>query len=80
MAHIFETIDKLGKKVHLSDERWSHLREKHTEVQEWEWIKETLEKPDKIVDDENVETTYYFYRFYKHAKRPNRYLCVMSGI
>lgn len=77
MSHIFEVIDKLGKEVHLSDERWSHIRKKHPEVQEWEWIKETLKNPDKSVEDEYNESTIYFYKFYKNTKAQNRYLCVI---
>ena len=77
MDHIFEITDKSNRKIRLTKERWSHIRKKHPEVQEWEWIKETLENSEKSVEDEYVESVIYFYRFYKHAKTPNRHLCVI---
>lgn len=77
MTHVFEITDKFGRKIHLSKERWTHIRKKHPEVKEWESIREALEKPDKIIDDEFSKSIKYFYRFHKHAKKPNRYLCVV---
>ena len=77
MSRIFEIIDKTGRKIHLSKERWTHIRKKHPEVKEWELIKETIEEGDKIIDNEFSESIKYFYKFYKHAKKPNRCLCVV---
>ena len=76
MTNIFEITDKTGRKIHLSEERWGHIRKKHPEVEEWESIKQTLEKPDKILEDDFSESIKYFYKFYKHSKKPKRYLCV----
>jgi len=77
MNHIFKIIDKAGREIHLSKERWTHIRKKHPEVKDWELIKETLEKEDKVINDESSESIKYFYKFYKHAKKPDRYLCVV---
>jgi len=74
---IFEIINKKGIKTRLTKERWTHIRKKHPEVEEWESIKETLEKPDKILEDDFNESIKYFYKFYKHSKKPKRYLCVV---
>lgn len=32
MNTIFEVIDKTGRKVHLSKERWRHIRQDHLDV------------------------------------------------
>jgi len=77
MRYVFEIIDKSGRKIHLSKERWSHIRKKHPEIKEWELIKEALKNSDKMIDDEFVESIRYFYKFHKHEKKPNRYLCVI---
>ena len=62
MTPIFEIIDKSYRKIHLSKERWAHIRKNHPEVGEWGPIKEVLEKPDKIIDDEFSESIKYFYK------------------
>ena len=59
MARIFETEDKSGRKIYLSDERWNHLNQEHPEVAPYiEDIKETLKNPVKITTyefDENIK-------------------------
>ena len=77
MNHIFKIRDKRGREIHLSKERWTHIRKNHPEVNEWELIKEAIEARDKIIDNEFSESIKYFYKFYKHAKKPDRYLCVV---
>jgi len=76
MDYIFEVSDKSGRKVHLSKERWSHIRKKHPEVDDFELIKETLLKADKSITNLWDSTVYYFYKFFKNRKSPKRYLCV----
>ena len=82
MTNVFEVIDKSGRRVHLSNERWKHIRKKHPEIQDFEQIKETIQKPDKITSynyDETVyydETIYYFYKYYKNRPLSYRYLLV----
>jgi len=54
---IFEVKDKTERVIYLTNERWSHIRKRHPEVNDLELLKETLGKPDKITDysfDENV--------------------------
>ena len=50
MSNVFEIIDKSGRKIILTKERWRHIRKKHPEVEEVEEIKETIGKPDKIIN------------------------------
>lgn len=51
MDYVFEIKDKSGRKIHLSKERWRHIREYHTDVENSEEILETIRKPDKMAMD-----------------------------
>ena len=75
--YVFEIIDKTGRKIHLSKERWKHIRKKHPEIEEYELIKETIEKPDKITGYHPDKTIYYFYKYYKHRHSFEKYLLVI---
>ena len=76
MSHIFEIIDKTNRKIHLSKERWSHIRKKHPEVEDPELIKENIINPDKIASFNDDRTINYYYKFHKYKKLPNKYLVV----
>jgi len=69
MEHIFELIDKTGRKIRLTKRQWRETNLKHPNMEAYlEEIKETLAKPDAITDysiDENVR---YYYRYFKHIK------------
>ena len=71
MLNILETIDKTGKKIYLTKERWSHIRRDHPEV-ELEEIENTLLKPIKIV--KVYEDKYYYFRYFKHKNFPKKFL------
>lgn len=77
MNTIFETTDKSRRKIHLTKERWSHLRKKHPEVENYELIEETLKKPDKITQTHIDETVHYFYKYYKNHQSPEKFLQVV---
>lgn len=79
MGFVFEITDKTGRKIHLPDKSWTHITRKHPSMTNFlEEIKETLEKPDKIIDsnifDEKVK---YYYKYYKNVKFRNKYLLVV---
>jgi hypothetical protein len=74
---MFEIIDKSGRKIHLSKERWRHIRKKHPEVEELEQIKETIENPDKITNYSFDEDVHYYHKFYKNRKPSLKYLLVI---
>ena len=74
---IFEIVDKTRRRIHLSSERWSHIRKRHPEVDDVELIKETLERPDKITEFSFDEYVRYYYRYYKNIKSQNRYLQIV---
>ncbi len=74
MSHIFEIIDKTGRKIILTTERWTHIRRDHPEV-EREEIENTILKPLKIL--EIHEDKYYYFHYFKHKKLPKRFLRVI---
>lgn len=61
MNIIFEVVDKSGRKIRLTTEQWSKIRKKHPEVENEGRIKETLEKPIKIIYHSYDETAHKYY-------------------
>ncbi len=76
MNIIFEVIDKTGRKVRLTKEKWTHIRIEHSNVEKPEEIMETLQKPDKIIFDER-EGVEYFFKYFKHKKWKSKFLKVV---
>ena len=68
MPRIFETKDKSGRIIYMTDERWKHIL-KHQEMSnQLEQIKDTLLNPDKIAKiDYDIDVRFY-YRYYKDRK------------
>lgn len=73
MDSVLEVTDKTGKKIRLTKRQWTHIREDHPEVEDFEEIEETLRKPDKIIENDLA----YYYKYYKHKKSSQRYLLVL---
>lgn len=69
MDIIFEVIDKTNRKVHLSKERWSHIRMEHPEIIDTEEIKQVLIDPVKILESERDPTVKWYYVYKKQRKR-----------
>ncbi len=68
MSYILEAKDISGKIIHLSDERWSHIVQKHHELSgNIEKVRETIEHPSLITKKED-KTSGKYYRFYKEHK------------
>lgn len=76
MDLIFEVIDKTGRKIHLSKERWSHIRQEHTQIDNIEEIENTLKKPVKIISHEEGEL-YDYYNYYKTKNSNSKYLKIV---
>ncbi|MBI2629445.1 hypothetical protein HYW74_05155 [Candidatus Pacearchaeota archaeon] len=73
MVYVLDVIDKTGRKIHLSNERWKHiLRHKGIE-QYFEEIKTTLINPTLIVSHKFDDTKRNYYSYFKDK---NRYLLV----
>ena len=73
MEFVFEIIDKTGRKIHLSKERWKHITSQtspHAYMANFlDEIKQTLINPDKIVSSINNDTKVNYYRHYKKRKK-----------
>lgn len=76
MTFVFEIIDKTSRKVRLTENRWTHIRENHPNVENLDEIIETLQKADKIVLDER-EGIEYFFKYFKHKKQISKFLKVV---
>ncbi len=74
--YIFEIKDKSGRVIHLTKERWAHIRKKHPEVGDYEILKDGIERFEKITNYSFDPSVHYLYKFYKHRKSSKRYLCV----
>lgn len=73
MFNIFEVNDQFSRKVRLTQEQWTHIREFHGNVENPEEILQTLQKPDKIILDER-EGVEYFFKYFKHKKHKSKFL------
>jgi len=72
----FEIIDKTRRKIRLTKKQGSHIRQNHPEVENEEVIKETVLNPNKITQPYEGKK-YYFYKYFKHRKGPDKYLMVI---
>lgn len=78
MTFIFEVIDKNGKSVYLTHERWKHIA-RHPSIQEFttstERMQLTLTSPTAMCTFEKDDAL-YFYRAFKEQPPEERYLLV----
>ena len=74
MDYIFEILDKTERKVHLSEERWKHIKQDHPNVEEDE-IKITIKNPIKIID--KGKRKYFYYHYFKYKKHSEKFLRVI---
>ena len=74
MNYVFEIIDKTGRKIHLSKERWKHiLGHSDVNINHLEDIKSALVSPNSVLSqnfDKNKSN------FYLYNKQMNAYLLV----
>ena len=78
MADVFEVVDKSGRKIRLTKRQWSETTVKHPSMAVYlEEIKETLVKPDTVIDYSLDEKVRYYYKSFKHIKSRNKYLLVI---
>ena len=76
MDIIFETIDKTGRKIHLSKERYKHIQKHPLMDDSLENIKSTINNPGTIRCNEEDEKVSYFYKEFKERDPFERYLMV----
>ena len=66
---IFEVIDKTGRTIRLTKDRWSHINAHNFMSDKIEEIKQTLIKPDLIIPHKYDESKRNYYRYDKESKR-----------
>ncbi len=67
MNNILEIIDKNGKIIYLTPERWSHIQQEHFDVSLQE-IENTLLFPTKISLSDRDPAVKWFYKYYKNKR------------
>lgn len=76
MDYVFEVIDKTGRKIHLTKERWGeHIRLEHPDIQDTYEIELTLKKPEKIIEIE--EDIFHYYKYFKHKDSKSKCLKII---
>jgi hypothetical protein len=69
MGYVFEVVDKTGRKVHLTKERWKHITIKHTNMSDkLDDIKKALENPTLIIPHKYDDSMRNYYLYYKLKK------------
>ncbi len=73
---VFEIIDKTGRKIHLTKERWGeHIRLEHPNIIDTNEIEESLKNPDKIIIIS--EDIGHYYKYFKHRNLKSKYFKVI---
>jgi len=66
MDYVFEVLDKTGRKIHLSKERWDHITTKHKNMPDkMDDIRKALTNPTIIVPHKYAEDMRNYYLYYK---------------
>ncbi len=76
MDFISEIIDKTGRKIHLSKERYKHIQRHSLMSDSLENIKSTIKNPTTIRYNKDDEKVTYFYKEFKEKDILERYLLV----
>jgi len=76
MENIFEIIDKTGRKIHLSKERYKHIQKHPYMHDSLEEIKSTIKNSIITRYNEEDESISYFYKEFKENEPSERYLLV----
>ncbi|PIN90033.1 hypothetical protein COU57_04950 [Candidatus Pacearchaeota archaeon CG10_big_fil_rev_8_21_14_0_10_32_14] len=71
--NVFEILDKTGRKIRLTKERWGHITSPeslHPYITNYlEEVKQTLEKPEVIVCNKYDDMKANYYKFLKERKQ-----------
>ena len=76
MEIIFEVIDKTGRNIYLTKERYKHILRHPGMHDQIENIKSTIENPITIRHYEEGRNVKYFYKEFKNNTKTERYLLV----
>jgi len=69
MLNVFEIIDKTGRKIHLSKERWRHIRMEHPEIVNSEDIEDAIRIPVKIISSDRDQNVGWYFKYNKIRRR-----------
>ncbi len=73
---VFEVVDKTNRVIRLTGKQWKHIKQDHPEIENEEIIKEAIKSPTKITQPYGGNK-YYYYKYFKDRKDPDRYLMVI---
>ncbi len=62
---IFEVVDKSGRRIRLTKERWKHIRLEHPEIEDSYEIEKVLKNPDKILESDRDESVGWYFTYNK---------------
>lgn len=68
MSYVLEVVDKSGKTIRLSKERWSHVQQDHGEVSLHD-IEQTVTHPTKVTSSDRDGEVLWFYRYIRPKKQ-----------
>ena|SRR3989338_11682029 len=75
MSILFEVIDKSGRKIRLTKERWKHITQEHPDITDLEELKSILKSPLSIRPSKyDPDHVVWFYSH--HNKTTKKYLLV----
>ncbi len=78
MFNIFKTIDKTGRIIYLTKDRWSHIIKEHPEVNNYIiYFAEILKQPTKITSLDCNNQIKYYYKYFKDKKSKPRHLLII---
>jgi len=69
MSYIFEIIDKSGRKIRLTEFKWSYILKHKYMANKLEDIKRALTNPTLIVPHKFEDSKRNYYLYYKEIKR-----------
>ncbi len=76
MSHIFEIRKIKTKNISMPEKSWTHIIRKHPQIASYqEEIKETLSKPDTIINQHREDEDVRYY--YKHRESKNKFLLII---
>lgn len=70
MPYVFEVIDKTGRSIYLTNERWKHIYSDHPDpIRELDNIIKTVIRPQIIIKDLEDPVVCYYHSFSKEKKK-----------
>jgi dsDNA-specific endonuclease/ATPase MutS2 len=75
LEKVFTVMDKQGKSIYLSKERWKHILKEHPELSHClSEVQQTLRRPLKVTESEYDKAIKYYYTYQKKRQQQAKYL------